>query len=332
MDTLTPPTGPQNGEHSLSVKITKTGSSYKKENTIPISGWFTNGQDADIVLNWFDFDNSGGPLCFYHSMGIASDQNHLLLADTCNNRILIWNTLPTGNIAPDVVLGQKDFNTNTPGTTQDKLRWPVAVATDGEKVIVADTYNNRFLIWNKFPTKNGEPADLVLGQDDFTTSSENVDQNSICWPWAVWTNGEKLIVTSTRGCSILIWNSFPTKNNQNPDLVLTNNDFGTPRNIETDGISYLVIGDHNAKGTGRGGNFIWHSFPTSNVDYDAYVGGEVLWCSEVIGDDLYGTPGYQLAVIRDFKQLNGDYNIIDMEKKGLSDILSAINGGASYDA
>jgi hypothetical protein len=118
---------PENGnggfvDDFLNVEVIKTGSSYQTVESNPMSGWFTSGQDADILLNWFDFDNSGGPLRFYHPMGITNDGQHLLLADTCNNRVLIWNSLPTGNVAPDIVLGQDDFYSNEPGTTQDKLR------------------------------------------------------------------------------------------------------------------------------------------------------------------------------------------------------------------
>ena len=111
-------------------------------------------------------------------MDIASDGKHLLLADTRNNRILIWNHLPTSNEPPDIVLGQEDFYSNEPGTSRSKLRWPVSVATDGKRVIVADTYNNRILIWNSFPTRNGQPADIVLGQDSF----EEWRPGLIVWP------------------------------------------------------------------------------------------------------------------------------------------------------
>ena len=127
-------------------------------------------------------------------MGITSDGKHLLLADTRNNRIPIWNSLPTSNRPPDLVLGQPNFYSNAPGTSRDKLRWPVSVATDGQRVIVADTYNHRVLIWNQFPTRNGETADIVLGQDSF----EEYRASSIAWPWSVWTDGKKLAVTSTR--------------------------------------------------------------------------------------------------------------------------------------
>ena len=319
-----PPNDNQNGNFD-EIEITMTGSSYSKVVTPPSSGWFTNGQDADIVLNWFDFDNSGGSQVLYHPMGITNDGQHLIVADTCNNRVLIWNSLPTSNVAPDVVLGQTDFNTNSPGTAQDKMRWPVDVSTDGEKLVVADAYNDRVLVWNSFPTSNGQPADLVLGQVDFVTYSKNLDSNSVGWPWAVWTNGEKLVITSTAGGSVLIWNSFPTQNDQNPDLVLTNDDFGTPRNIESDGETYLIIGDHNAKGFGRGGNFIWNTFPTSNIDYDTYLGGEVIWCSEVIGDDLYGTPRSTVTIFPDFRELSGEYDITEMSNSGLAEPLPDIS-------
>jgi len=318
-----PPDDSQNG-NDVEIETTITGSSYSKVVTPPSSGWFTNGQNADIVLNWFDFDNSGGSQVLYHPMGITNDGQHLIVADTCNNRVLIWNGLPTSNVAPDVVLGQTDFNTNSPGTAQDKLRWPVDVTTDGEKIVVADAYNARVLIWNSFPTESGAQADLVLGQVDFDTVIETLNEDSIAWPWAVWTDGTKLIVTNTMGRSVLIWNSFPTVNDQQPDLILTNDDFGTPRNIESDGETYLVIGDHNARGTGRGGNFIWNSFPTSNVGYDTYLGGEVLWCSEVIDDDLYGTPGSNVVRIPDFIDLEGDYNILGMGDDGTAEVLPYI--------
>lgn len=301
-------------EEFKEVKVISTGSTYKAVSQKP-SGDFVTGQPADIVLSWFGFNNSGGPLVFNHPMGIASDGKHLLLADTRNNRILIWNELPTSNKPPDIVLGQPDFYSNEPGTSKSKLRWPVSVATDGKRVIVADTYNNRILIWNEFPTRNGEPADIVLGQDTFNEYKPSL----ISWPWSVWTDGEKLAVTSTKGRAVLIWKQFPTRNNQPPDLILSIEEFGTPRNIESDGKTYFLIGDHNAKGTGRGGTFIWFKFPDEeNEKYDLYLGGEVLWCSEVIGGDLFGIANNRPMIIHDFKSLKGDLDLMELERKGIA--------------
>lgn len=261
--TTSPAPGEPQTEVSTGFEVINVASSYS---VAPgnLSGWFTSGQEADIMLSGIDFNNSGGPLLFNHPKGIATDGIHLLLADGNNNRVLIWNTLPAGNTPPDIVLGQPDFITNYPGTDRGQMNWPVSVATDGKHVVVTDTYNDRILIWNQFPTQNGAPADIVLdGKTGFQFG--NPSKNGFSWPWGVWTNGEKLVVSSTMGGYVLIWNTFPTNDNQSADLYLTaGGDMGTPRTITSDGES-LIIGDHNARNTGSEiGNFFWKSFPTSD--------------------------------------------------------------------
>ncbi|MEM3012477.1 MAG: hypothetical protein QW084_03850, partial [Candidatus Hadarchaeales archaeon] len=114
-----------------------TGSTYSTASG-GTSGWFHTGQDADLMLSGIDFNNTGGPLLFNHPSGIATDGQRLFLADTFNNRVLIWNTMPTGNVPPDLVLGQKDFISNDPGPGRDQLNWPFGVATDGTHLVVAD--------------------------------------------------------------------------------------------------------------------------------------------------------------------------------------------------
>ena len=328
------PTKPPSPRSSLqeqreTIKIVRLNSSYKSVDSPPVKGWFSTGQKADIVLSWFGFNVSGGPLMFNHPMGLASDGKRLLLADTRNNRILIWKDLPVGNSPPDLVLGQKTFQTSDPGTSADKLRWPVAVATDGEKVVVADTFNYRVLIWNKFPTQNGEPADLVLGQKSFEAVDLRPQPNKLSWPWAVWTDGEKLIVTSTLEGKVYIWNQFPKYNNQPPDIRLENKDFGTPRSITTDGKSYLIIGDHNAKQT-HSGTFFWHYFPkTNDAPYDAFV-EEVLWHPEVYKNDFYASAhgGNTVYRIKNFKNLRGDFQLSQLEKQGRAVVVKKeLDGG-----
>lgn len=229
--------------------------------------FFKTGQAADMMLSGFDFNNTGGSLHFNHLGGIASDGQRLILADRNNNRVLIWNNLPEKNSEPDLVLGQKDFITNNPGEGLDSLNWPIGVATGGNYLIVTDTYNNRVLIWNSFPTQNGQQADLELK----TPMATREDRYQIRWPWQVWTDGKKLIVTSTGAARVLIWNSFPTANTQEPDIVLALSDFGTPRSVGSDGQS-LIIGDHNAKVNNNKGNFFWSSFPTQdNQKYDFFM-------------------------------------------------------------
>ena len=66
------------------------------------------------------------------------------------------------------------------------LRTQITIAPPGEqRVIVADTNNDRVLIWNSFPTRNGQPADVVL------------KNNGLIWPWGLWTDGARLVVSCT---------------------------------------------------------------------------------------------------------------------------------------
>lgn len=266
------------------IKVTKLNSNYKVATAKP-AGSFTTGQEADIMLSGIGFNKSGGPLLFNHPGNIASDGKNLILADRNNNRVLIWKEAPTSNTPPDLVLGQKDFNTNNPGQELDQLNWPIGVSTDGKRLVVADTENDRILIWNSFPTSNGQKADLYI-TDTQPGPGGNARLNTY-WPWAVWTNGEKLVLTATGDGSVLIWNSFPTQNNQPADLVLKLPQyFGTPRSIGSNG-NNLVIGDHNAKLAGsRQGTYFWKSFPTKNDQAPDFFRGEgtLLWGPTITAD------------------------------------------------
>src|SRR6185436_19577299 len=107
---------------------------------------------------------------------VATDGVHVVVADTNHNRVLIWNRIPTiNNQAADVVVGQENF---TPSTltgqvpTAKSMRGPQGVWIVNGKLYVADTQNNRVLVYNRIPTANGAAADVVLGQPDFTTFVE----------------------------------------------------------------------------------------------------------------------------------------------------------------
>ncbi len=254
---------------STEINVIFTGSAYQSVTQKP-TGWFTTGQNADIVLGLTDFDEAE-PTLFNHPMKVATDGTRIILADTWNNRVLIWNSIPTGNNRPpDLVVGQDNLYSNTPGLAPDKLNWPVGVATDGQRLIVADTVNNRVLIWNEFPTQDGEPADLVLGAPDFTTKPTTTllqgtgSKERIVWSWDVFTDGTVLIVVSTGAARVSIWNQFPTQNNQPADVVLTSAvGLQTPRSALFDG-QHLLVGDYNAKKT-----FIWNQLPQSDdTPYD----------------------------------------------------------------
>lgn len=250
------------------------------------TGWFQNGQAADIMLSGFDFDDAGGPLAFNHPGGIATDGVRLVLADRNDNRVLVWSTLPdSGDAAPDLVLGQPDFRSNGPGRSLAQMNWPTSVTTDGTHLVVSDTLNDRLLVWRRFPTRSQQRADFAL-------------TDGVVWPWAVGTDGQRLIATSTGRQTVMIWDRFPDSA-RSPDLNVTLSSFGTPRTIGSDG-QRLVISDHNARpNQGNSGTFFWRSFPVRpDQAYDFFLAspvgdpnGSVLWGPTFLSDGRFAALG-----------------------------------------
>lgn len=232
--------------------------------------WFSTGQKAEIMLSGLDFNETGGALFFNHPSGLATDGTRFLLCDRFNNRVLVWNSLPQNwNDAPDLVLGQPDFHSNNPGNAKNQLNWAgnASLSPDG-KIAVADTENDRILIWKKFPTENAQAADLSLFLPKFTPAGSPIFYG---WPWGVWTDGTRLAAVATSGGALLFWNSMPASDDTPPDFSIRLPQFGTPRNISTDGSTYFFVGDHNAKVNGKPGTFFWNSYPTTaDQSYDFY--------------------------------------------------------------
>lgn len=111
---------------------------------------------------------------------VWSDGERLVVADASNNRVLIWNQVPTTDFAAaDAVLGQAGFNSGSPGTGQLGLNFPYYVHSNGNQLFVADSSNSRVLIWDSVPEASGQPADQVLGQPDFDTTERNAGQPSV---------------------------------------------------------------------------------------------------------------------------------------------------------
>jgi len=161
---------------------------------------------------------------------VTSDGVHLAVADTLNNRVLIWNTIPAiMNQPPDVVVGQTTFTTAVfPGATPtaSSLRGPQGVWIQGGKLFIADTQNDRVLIYNSIPTANGAAADVVLGQPNMTTwvqvniaeQNTNAAANNMLTPVSVTSDGTRLFVTDLGYNRVLIWNTIPSTNQKPADV------------------------------------------------------------------------------------------------------------------
>lgn len=168
---------------------------------------------------------------------VAAANGKMMVADAANNRVLIWNAVPTTDGAPaDLVLGQNGMTACYANAspvaappTASTLSNPTAVWTDGTRLAVSDTNNNRVLIWNTFPTANGQAADLVLGQPDFISAASALSATGLNHPYyGVFVDAaDQLFVADSINRRVLVWNSFPTANGQAADVVLGQPDFNT---------------------------------------------------------------------------------------------------------
>ena len=243
------------------------------------------GQGASATTN--DPATTLNGLAFPSKVTIG-DGGQLVVTDTGNNRVLIWNTLPAdGTVAPNVVIGQASFTTkdapNPP--TASSLNGPRSAMIRDGQLIVADTNNNRVLIWKPVPTTNGAAATQVLGQATATTNTLVVTptQSSLRAPSDVWTDGFNLLIADSGTSRVLYWFPFPQTDNAaashvigQPSFIAANTAGSTsqslfkgPKGIYSDGTRVFVAD------TGNNRVLIFNQFPGQDgIPADAVLGQE----------------------------------------------------------
>lgn len=203
--------------------------------------------EATVVLGQSNFEDTEYGLPATASsvrrpIGVATDGVRVAVADTDNNRVLIWNSVPNYYGQPaDVVLGQPNFESvsaNKPDSPGPQtMRGPQGVWFQGDRLFVADTANHRVLIWQPIPTTNHAPATVVIGRKDFTDfiPPDNLEAgfdpqpNNLLSPTSVTSDGQRLYVSDLGHNRVLIWNSIPTQNAQSADLVIGQPDLQSGR-------------------------------------------------------------------------------------------------------
>src|SRR5260221_138372 len=252
--------------------------------------YYTN-MPATLVLGQTDFVSSGSGVTaskFNSNDDVFIINNKLFLSDGTNNRVLIWNKIPTQNNTPaDIVLGQPDFvssTANNGGVSASTLSGPSGIVSDGTKLIVADANNRRILVWNTIPTGNKQPADVVIGQPDFATTSAGTTASKFGITfYVVLSNGKLILGDNNR--RVLIYNSIPTTNGASADVVIGQTDmttgsfggldaahFGTSISASVRGLAVygnkLIIADNSNQRV-----LIYNSIPTVNgVSADVVIG------------------------------------------------------------
>ncbi len=221
----------------------------RSPNLIEGREFFFNGSlaAADVVIDW------------------NSDPPHMYVADTNNNRILGFadaRRVRNGSFA-DLVIGQPGFFRAIPnspnGTRSDRgLALPVGVEVDPQgNLYVADWGNSRVL---RFPRPFDQPsgvqtADLVLGQEDFSSRNTDATARTLAGPWGIrWTVEGTILVSDSVHNRVLQYQP-PFQNGMDasrvfgqPDFFTTTsgsalNRFNSPRGIGSDTSDRLYVAD-----------------------------------------------------------------------------------------
>lgn len=184
----------------------------------------TADRPADVVLGQPDpaarEENRGagvGPASFRWPHDLAGRDDLLLVADAGNHRVVGWTPPPSVDTVAGLVLGQPGFDTADEWPygphSNERFRFPYAIGLDGtpgvdERLAVADTANNRILLWDGVPA-DGRGADHVLAQPTFATNGENrwaeVKHDTLCWPYGLSLRRDRLAVSDSGNNRVVVW-------------------------------------------------------------------------------------------------------------------------------
>lgn len=246
-----------------------------------------NGVAADLVQGQASFVTSrakGHVLNLPAAVVIVGGR--MVVADTSNHRVLIYDAVPTeGDPVPDVILGQADaFSTlaNRGGVASlSTMSAPEGVATDGTRLLVSDTGNNRLLMFDDLSTLvTGDAADRVLGQSGVGTVTANnggLSAASLDSPTALWIDGTALYVCDRDNHRVLLFEditALPTPAGASADRVFGQADFASNQANHGDELradtlfapgGVLVVDDALfVSDTGNHRVLVWRPIPTGN--------------------------------------------------------------------
>jgi DNA-binding beta-propeller fold protein YncE len=147
----------------------------------------TNGENAVNVLGQANFTSSTAATTqagMNSPRGITYDStnNRLFVSQTGNHRVTVYDVtaITDGENAVNV-LGQANFTSGSSATTQAGLSSPYGMAytSTSSLLFVADSGNNRGIIYDITSITDGENAVKVLGQTNFTSGGSGITQSTL---------------------------------------------------------------------------------------------------------------------------------------------------------
>ena len=257
--------------------------------------------------------------------GIFFDGTRLYIADTNNNRVLIWTSAPSSNNqASNIVIGQANATDNSPnqgGTAScATLSSPTAVHVNGNRLFIADSGNNRVLVFNNANSlSTGATANFVIGHGGSSACSETrsnqldndktgARSDTLNNPTALFFDGSKLFVADTNNHRVLIYNSLPSGHGHEANVALgqtalDQNTLGavSATTLNKPGGVYVTNGKILVSDTGFNRVLVFNSIPTAN-------NGQSPSANVVIGQTATNTStsGVGAALLSAPAQISGD--------------------------
>ena len=246
------------------------------------------GATAPGVLALPDATPAAGTL--YAPRGVVFQDDLCVVADSGNHRVLIWHGAPTEDGQPaDVVLGQPDMASEGPRAGGDDaqrgLHLPCGVAVFDGRLVVADAWNHRILIWDRVPQRDFQPPDHVIGQPDAGTIDANAGGDPTAttfhWPYGFDLVDGIFWVADTGNRRVVGWDGLPEpgqparyllgqdafdQREENRGREVGHGTYRWPHDVTGAADRLLVAdaGDHRIVG--------WHGRPTPERDFDLLLG------------------------------------------------------------
>ncbi len=250
---------------------------------------FTTNMNARYVLGQANFvsnaANRGGPPAantLSNPMGVVVHNGRLYVADG-NNRVLVFNSLPTANgVNADQVIGQVDFNSSVTATSQFNLNGVQQIAVTGNYLAVGEWSSARVSLW---PLNNPVAASFVLGQPNFTSNTVNFGGSTTAQTSGavagIAFGGNRLFTGDVSNNRVMMYDPTnfstmmaginvigqPVKTSSAPVAGL--NGVQLPFGISTDGTKLAIMDNNNDR------VLIYNSIPTAdgvsaNVEWGSY--------------------------------------------------------------
>ncbi|SBS77848.1 NHL repeat containing protein [uncultured Mycobacterium sp.] len=227
----------------------------------------------------------------YSPRGVFLGEDHLVVADSGNHRVLVWHGIPDADEQPaDVVLGQPNGATEgraAAGRGPERgMNLPTGVLVHDGRLVVADAWHHRILVWNSVPQASDTAPDLILGQADPAAVEPNAggecSASTFYWPFGVAVVGSRFWVADTGNRRVLGWDNGIPDAGQPADVVLGQPDatqrdenrgaaagpasFRWPHDITGNDDLLLIAdaGDHRLLG--------WSPHPAADRDADILLG------------------------------------------------------------